>query len=173
MDIAALERHRKQRDGFFGEHYASPLPEEDMERFAGLRYFAPDPRWRLVGSWTPEPEDARLDVVASTGTASAYRLAGWVDVDLGGESYHLAVLDDGDGGRFVPFRDVTCGQSTYPGGRYVPVEVDGRTAVVDFNYASNPYCAYDEEFSCPLPPPGYVLPVRIEAGEKDYRPPDR
>jgi uncharacterized protein (DUF1684 family) len=44
---------------------------------------------------------------------------------------------------------------------------EGRLAV-DFNYAYNPYCAYNELWSCPIPPPENHLRVAIEAGEKSY-----
>jgi len=39
---------------------------------------------------------------------------------------------------------------------------------VDFNLAYNPYCAYNENWSCPLPPRANRISVRIEAGEKKY-----
>jgi uncharacterized protein (DUF1684 family) len=80
------------------------------------------------------------------------------------------VLDDGDGGAFLAFGDATNGRTTYGGGRYVAVEIGaGGIATVDFNQAANPYCAYDEEYSCPLPPPGNTITTPVEAGERMYR----
>ena len=40
--------------------------------------------------------------------------------------------------------------------------------VVDFNYAYNPYCAYNPNWSCPIPPSENRLTVSITAGEKTY-----
>jgi len=97
---------------------------------------------------------------------------GWVELAVGDEVRRLAVLDDGDGGAFLPFRDATSGSTTYGGGRYVPVMIGDDVGIVDFNRARNPLCAYDPEFSCPLPPPSNRLPLAVEAGEKTYRPPD-
>ncbi len=31
-----------------------------------------------------------------------------------------------------------------------------------------PYCAYNDKWSCPFPPPENRLSVRIEAGEKKF-----
>jgi uncharacterized protein (DUF1684 family) len=41
---------------------------------------------------------------------------------------------------------------------------------VDFNLAYNPYCAYSDAFSCPLPPPENWLRVPVRAGEAAYTP---
>ncbi len=66
-------------------------------------------------------------------------------------------------------------KESYGGGRYLLDTVkgadlggtDGRL-VVDFNYAYNPSCAYDPQWSCPLAPPANRLTVPILAGER-YR----
>ena len=42
------------------------------------------------------------------------------------------------------------------------------TVLVDFNYAYNPYCAYNELWSCPLPPVENWLKVPIRAGEMAF-----
>jgi uncharacterized protein (DUF1684 family) len=42
------------------------------------------------------------------------------------------------------------------------------TWALDFNKAYNPYCAYNETYSCPIPPRQNNLPVAIKAGEKKY-----
>ena len=71
---------------------------------------------------------------------------------------------------FGPFRDATSGKETYGAGRYLDLEEPHRDeAVVDFNLAYNPYCAYSEAYSCPLPPAENWLKVEVTAGEK--RPP--
>ncbi|MCS6834243.1 MAG: DUF1684 domain-containing protein, partial [Flammeovirgaceae bacterium] len=40
--------------------------------------------------------------------------------------------------------------------------------ILDFNYAYNPYCAYNTMFDCPIPPAENHLPVKVLAGEKVY-----
>jgi hypothetical protein len=38
--------------------------------------------------------------------------------------------------------------------------------VLDFNFAYNPSCAYDDEWACPLSPPANRLPWPVQAGER-------
>ena len=72
---------------------------------------------------------------------------------------------------FVPFTDRTTGHDSYAVGRYLRVVPDENeaTATVDFNRATNPWCVYDEEFTCPLAPPENWITTAIPAGEKMYR----
>jgi hypothetical protein len=89
-------------------------------------------------------------------------------------------LDAYGGGLFVPFRDSTAGNESYGGGRYLLDTVKGAdlgstaagALVFDFNFAYNPSCSYDPAWTCPLPPPGNRLDIRVEAGEKVYTAPD-
>ena len=168
-DLDAILRHRTERDRFLAEDYASPLPEEHREGFRGLDYFPPNQAWVITGAYEAiDPRD--VPITSSAGTESPYKMVGTVMLPIGRSEYRLIVLDDGDGCRFIPFRDRTCGDTTYSGGRYVGIELsnDG-TVIVDFNRARNPWCVYDEEFTCPLPPPGNAIAEPIAAGEKMWR----
>lgn len=71
---------------------------------------------------------------------------------------------------FIPFYDKSNGKSTYGGGRYLDVKMDNvdDSLVLDFNKAYNPYCAYNDQFACPVPPEENRLNVSITAGEKDF-----
>jgi len=78
-----------------------------------------------------------------------------------------------DEGLFVPFRDLTSGMETYGAGRYIDLNADvDRTPdgrwILDFNKAYNPWCAYNEDYTCPLVPKENWLEVPIYAGEKKY-----
>jgi uncharacterized protein len=71
---------------------------------------------------------------------------------------------------FLAFGDATSAKETYGAGRYLDItKTPGATTIIlDFNKAYNPYCAYNETYSCPLPPPENLLNVAIRAGEKSY-----
>jgi uncharacterized protein (DUF1684 family) len=109
-------------------------------------------------------------IQTSTDDELTYYRIGTVEFEIGGEAATLAVYksphhDD----LFLPFRDATSGQETYGAGRYLePVELGGGKLLVDFNLAYNPYCAYSEHYSCPLPPLENWLKLPIRAGEQDY-----
>lgn len=169
-DREAILTERIERDAFLCEHYASPIPEDVRPAYEGADYFEPDSHFAFSGPFASSV--GTISVPSSSGLASGYRCVGSVQVAVAGDDYDLTVLDDGDGGAFLPFGDATNGQSTYGGGRYVAVDIhDDGIAVVDFNRAVNPYCAYDEEYSCPLPPAGNTIASPVEAGERTYRQP--
>ena len=171
MDINRLLNERAERDDFLIEHYSSPLPEEHRPVFSGLDYFSPDAAWELVGTYEPTTP-RKVPVPSSIGTESSYTKLGIVALSIDGSAYRLTVLDDGDDGAFIPFRDGTSGRETYAGGRYVGVDADTAGDVtIDFNTAQNPWCVYDEEFTCPLPPAENWIVERIPAGAKAYEPP--
>ena len=168
-DVAALLDSRAARDEHFRTHFTSPIPEEHLERFEGLEYFDPDPDLVFSGGFAPA--EGKLNITSSTGNTTSYRLAGHVDLAIDEESHRLIVLHGEDGEMFIPFRDATCGAGSYGGGRYVPAVAEApNKLIIDFNLALNPWCAYDEDFSCPLPPVDNWLRVPIPAGEKEYRP---
>ena len=82
-------------------------------------------------------------------------------------------LEGYGGGIWLPFTDATSGAETYGGGRYLYDTIKGadlgageREMVLDFNYAYNPSCAYDERWSCPLSPPENRLAFAVPAGER-------
>ncbi|MDJ1492424.1 DUF1684 domain-containing protein [Cytophagaceae bacterium DM2B3-1] len=71
---------------------------------------------------------------------------------------------------FVPFTDLTTDESSYGAGRYMDMRIsDDEIVWIDFNKAYNPYCAYSDQYSCPITPAENRLPVKIEAGEKIYK----
>jgi uncharacterized protein (DUF1684 family) len=165
IDYAA---QRSQKDEFLRLSHQSPLPHESQRGFGGLEYF--DPVAELVFTVTPQPADgAELTIDTSDGRQRVYRRAAVVSLDLVGEPVSLALYDSGHPGYFLPFRDTTSGKSTYGAGRYLDIEpnADG-TVTIDFNLAYNPFCAYNDAYSCPLPPIENWLQVPIEAGEKDF-----
>ncbi len=168
MDYTAeLEQWRESRDDFFAHHYATPLSEEAIASFVGLSYFPGDVAWRFAVVLSQE--DSPVDIESSTGAASLYPGAGMAEVPFPTGHRKLRVLWGEEDELFIPFRDLTSGVSTYSGGRYVMVDqLAAGQFVVDLNKATNPYCAYDEEFSCPLPPPGNTLPFPVTAGELNF-----
>lgn len=159
---------RSHKDEFLRRGPQSPLPPELQRDFGGLAYFEPDPS--MVFTLMPEADDgAELIIDTSDGQQRVYKRAAIVSLEVGGEPVRLALYDAGHPGYFLPFRDATSGRGTYGAGRYLDIEPnkDG-TVTIDFNLAYNPYCAYNDAYSCPLPPVENWLQVPIEAGEKDF-----
>lgn len=69
---------------------------------------------------------------------------------------------------FVPFTDLTSGEESYGGGKYLEFyikDIRDNKVRIDFNKAYNPYCAYASGYNCPVPPRENDLNVAIRAGE--------
>ncbi len=158
---------RRGKDEAFADDPHSPIPVHERAGFRGLRYFPPDPRYAMeVKLVTDTPKI--LDIQRSSGDVVQYMRLGHFELDLPDGEATLALYES-DGHAFLPFRDTTSGKETYGAGRYLdPPEIGEDLFLLDFNQAYNPFCAYNEAYSCPFPPPENWLQVAIPAGEKTY-----
>ena len=167
-----LAGYRHRRDHFFAEHPHSPLAESERAEFAGLDYFPEHGDLALtlpLDESGPDIGEA-VDIPTSDGKAKSFFRAGRIRFDVESVPVELTVFKDSDrGSLFIPFRDASAGGETYEMGRYLEPQArpDG-TLDVDFNYAYNPFCAYSEGWSCPIPPEENRLAVTIAAGEKAF-----
>jgi uncharacterized protein len=172
----AATMFRAARDRLFREHADSPIPAERRRAWQGARWFDYDPAWRLIGTVEPDPAHAEFQFnLASDGMLRCTRI-GHARFKQDGSAHSLALywLEGYGGGVWLPFLDATSGAETYGGGRYLYDTIKGAdlgvgatSIVLDFNFAYNPSCAYDERWSCPLSPAENRLPFAVTAGEKN------
>ena len=66
-------------------------------RFAGLRFWSPDPSWRMQATWVPHPPGQTVDIVNIVGQVDAMPNPGAVEFDRDGQSWRLEAVDGGDG----------------------------------------------------------------------------
>jgi uncharacterized protein (DUF1684 family) len=170
-----LDGFRRGRDELFASHPQSPTLTGN---FAGLRYFPPNPATIVEAPLRPAEGSIHIDTGGPDGVLD-YRRVAIADTAYG--PLTLWWLQAYGGGLFLPFRDATAPQQSYGGGRYLTDTVkgtfgrgvtilDGGTrARLDFNYAYNPSCAYDDRWACPLAPPENRLAEPIRAGEMIYK----
>ena len=165
MDILEL---RRMKDEFFAGGGDSPLTHEQRHAFTGLRYFEPDAAFHFEATLDRPTTSEYEDIQTSDGQIQHLPRAGTLRFRIGDRDVALAAYDQGDE-LFIPFRDATSGDETYGSGRYVEAHAlaAGRYEV-DFNTAYNPYCAYNENWSCPLPPRENWLDIPIRAGERTF-----
>lgn len=169
--MSPLTEFRQQKDEFFKHDWQSPLEADQRKDFTGLKYFPENPALRFTLPIEPYADPAIVTMQTSTGSVREYVKYGQFSFEVNGETATLQVYQDADDGYFfLPFVDATAPEETYGAGRYLDIEqnADG-TFTIDFNYAYNPYCAYNDKWSCPIPPKENRLKVRIEAGEKNYK----
>lgn len=139
-----------------------------------LNIFRPDDQYRVVATVQHINSPKAIHLNTSDGLSRTYQEYCYLTFSLLDQEHQLKVLLPEDNSElFVAFTDLTTGVETYGAGRFLPVEIKNNAlnTVIDFNYAYNPYCAYNSKFSCPLPLRENHLNVRIEAGEKVYKNP--
>jgi len=164
--MTELDAFRAEKNEFFGSHPQSPLTREQRRDFHGLNYFPENDSLRLEVKVEVFENRQTFEMQTSTGDVQVYEKYGKFRFEVDGEEAELTVYQN-QHGFFLPFIDTLAGKETYPAGRYLePEALPGGYFLVDFNIAYNPYCAYNEMWSCPIAPAENRLKVAIRAGEK-------
>ncbi len=164
--MTELDAFRAEKNEFFGSHPQSPLSREQKKDFKGLNYFLENDALRLKVKIERFPVGEQFEMQTSTGSVQLYEKFGKFHFVVDGVEVELRIYQS-EHGFFLPFVDSLAGKETYPAGRYLePEPLPGDRFLVDFNIAYNPYCAYNEMWSCPITPAENRLKVAIRAGEK-------
>jgi uncharacterized protein len=180
---AVWQRFREVRDDLFAHHPQSALDEEQKRDFQGLPYFPYNPMMRFVVDVDTNVEPIRQSVVMNATESMTMVTVGRVQFVVEEQPVTLTIywLDVYGGGLFLPFRDATCPAQSCGGGRYLFDTIKGsdffpvpgvngwERIMLDFNYAYNPSCAYNDQWVCPLAPVENRLNVPIRAGEMKQR----
>jgi len=166
--MTQLEEFRRDKDEFFKEDPQSPLTAAQKLNFNGLNYFPEDPALRLVLPVEEFETKEKIKMPTSTGEVQVYTRYGKIKFAVEEQPVELTVYASRDD-FFLPFVDGLVGKETYGAGRYLePVLAGAGKLLVDFNYAYNPYCAYNENWSCPITPAENRVKVPLKAGEKVF-----
>lgn len=171
-NVSELEQFRKDKDELFGTQSESPLTDGQKEGFKGLKYYPENTDLILKGiSLEPENEGEVVEIPTSTGDTQPYKKLGKIKFEVAGTPTQLTVFESSDGSNiFLSFRDKTNKSATYHDGRYIEVEIENnKIHELDLNYAYNPYCAYNDNFRCPITPEENTINAEVKAGEKRYR----
>lgn len=167
-----LKSQRDQRELQLLNERNSPI--KDSHSFKGLSFFPPNMAFITEAKATPITSKKMAMLATSDGSKRLYQHFATLDFELQGKPQQLILLQDSKDPTefFLPFNDLTNGHDTYGAGRYLEVKAkdikpEGAFKLrLDFNLAYNPYCAYNPDFSCPIPPKENTLNLKVEAGEK-------
>jgi len=163
---------RAAKDAMFKSSPDSPLLREDRGAFTGLLYFPVNALYRMPSRLDEERSNTNI-IELSTSATEKRRMqrVGSLRFTFNGQPLSLTAFAD-EGTRtitrlFVPFGDLTSGETTYGGGRYLDLD---RTSTglydLDFNRAYHPYCVYNINYVCPVPPRENRLEMAVLPGEK-------
>ena len=173
--------YQQKLNAVFKDASKSPLKSKDLKSFKGLDFFPVDSSYIITASIKKTPNTPFIGMPTSTDEKSYYRKFGILTFTLKEREMQLTLYQSLEESEnpffedylFLPFTDETSGGYSYGGGRYMDVfksniNTNG-TLELNFNNTYNPYCAYNEDYSCPLTPRDNHLSLEILAGVKDFK----
>ncbi|NOK14231.1 DUF1684 domain-containing protein [Corallococcus exercitus] len=139
------------------------------KQFHGIPLYPASADWKVEARLVPDEKPRMLSVPTVLGISEEMKSAGTLVFTVAGKEHRLMpVAEEGSDELFIIFGDETNRDATYGAGRFLEAPLpdkEGRV-VLDFNRAYNPPCAFTRFATCPLPPRGNRLALRVEAGEK-------
>ncbi len=156
----------------------SPLKAKDLKTFKSLDFFSFDSAFVVKATLKRTPDTEWFNMKTTTDRLSKERVFGILSFELKGQSFQLNVYqgqelmqEEGyEDYLFLPFIDNSNGSTSYAGGRYIDLKIpDGDTIKIDFNSAYNPYCAYNDKFSCPIVPRVNYVDLEVNSGVKVFK----
>ena len=169
-----LTPFQREINDFFKDASVSPLKKRDLKNFRGLDFFTYDSTYLVTAKLTKTPKEKPFMMLTTTDMMVEYIKYGTISFELLSNQYSLYIyknLEDPNerDNLFLPFLDDTNGNESYGGGRYINLDIaQVDNLIIDFNSAFNPYCVYDEKYSCPIVPRENYLPLEIKAGVKNF-----
>jgi uncharacterized protein (DUF1684 family) len=175
MYVKSIAQHRKTYLSAFKNNPSSPLDKKGLK---SVQFFPADERYFVPCQFSLTPDAEPFELPTYSGVTRLYVRYGIVKFQLDGVEHQLSIyrnlsntLPQYRDYLFVPFKDLSNGESTYGGGRYLDLRIKDivdNELMLDFNKAYNPYCAYSDGYACPIPPDENHLQVSILVGEKQF-----
>lgn len=166
----SLSLWRKKNDKEVKNDPNTPLEKSKIESFTGLKYYPPMESWNIHTRYVKIDTGTVFNMPTTTERLIPMVKDGLIEFVRNDDTiklYAYTYIEHPDEGLFVPFLDLSNGDITYGGGRYINVSYPVSDSVwIDFNMAYNPYCAYNHAYSCPIPPLENTLTILVDAGEK-------
>lgn len=168
-----IEAERERQFKYIRFNIDSPLTDEQKQSFTKLNFYPIDPSYKVKALMVPIENKKVREVPLTDGSKERYIEHSYAEFELDGKPQKLLLMqsmDEADKRNFfLAFADETSGLETYGGGRYINARQDGKTSItIDFNLAYNPYCAYNPDYACPIPPKENIMEIPIPVGEKNY-----
>ncbi|WP_291787768.1 DUF1684 domain-containing protein [Cecembia sp.] len=172
--VENIQKERERQFRFLKFNLDSPLEDHQKSELTSLSFYPIDMSYRIRAKMVPAEDRRMLEIPMTDGTVEKYLKHSYAEFQLNGQPLRLLLLqaakESDKRNFFLAFADDTSGEETYGGGRYINLRQDGKNSItIDFNMAYNPYCAYNPDYACPLPPRENILEIPIRAGEKDYK----
>ncbi len=177
-ELKEVLEFQKELNEEFKDPETSPLPDRYRKDFEVLDFFLPDANYIVRAKFVLTPEALPFLMPTTTDRKSEEVLFGIAYFSLNGKEHQLEIYQNKKlmlqekyrDYLFLPFTDKTNGEETYTGGRYIDLRIpNGNFITINFNKAYNPYCAYNQKYSCPLVPSINILDTEVLAGVKAFK----
>jgi len=173
--VQQIEQYRQEQLLHLNQKSKGPVAEQNL---VYIQHFVPQEVFRAEANVEYLYNEPTFRMPTLDGTSKTFKRFALLHFSLQGKSLTLTAYQSVgilstqvSPYLFLPFLDLTTGETTYESGRYLDVKISDIQAdklILDFNKAYNPYCAYSSGYRCPQPPLENFLDVAIEAGEKKY-----
>ena len=177
FDLANVEKFQKELNAEYADAKTSPLLPEDLKVFKSLDFYPANEKFFVVAKFIRTENELPFEMKTSTDRKPVYVKYGEAYFTIDSQSFKLNIYRNIELSKkeqykdylFLPFSDLTCGNESYIGGKYIDMKIPkGDTIVIDFNTSYNPYCAYSPKYSCPKVPLENDLKIEIRAGVKKF-----
>ena len=177
FDATAVTKFQTELNTEYADGKTSPLMTEDLATFKTLDFYPASEKFFVVAKFVRTKKEKPFEMKTSTDRKPMYVKYGEVHFAIDGSNFKLNVYKNIALSKqkkykdhlFLPFSDLTCGQESYIGGKYIDLKIPkGKTIAIDFNTSYNPYCAYNHKYSCPIVPLENDLNIEIKAGVKKF-----
>lgn len=177
FDVNAVTKFQEELNAEYADAKTSPLMPEDLATFKTLDFYPANEKFFVVAKFVRTKKEKPFEMKTSTDRKPMYVKYGVVYFTIDGANFNLNVYknialsqqEKYKDHLFLPFSDLTCGNESYIGGKYIDLKIPkGKTLVIDFNTSYNPYCAYNHKYSCPIVPLENDLNIEIKAGVKKF-----
>ena len=177
FDKTAVETFQKELNIEYADAVKSPLTIEDRIHFKTLDFYPINENLFVIAQFVRTENEKPFEMKTSTERKPLYVKYGELFFSLDGKSFQLNVYRNIELSKkkeyedhlFLPFSDLTSGNESYIGGKYIDLKIPkGNTIAIDFNTSYNPYCAYNHKYSCPIVPLENDLKIEIKAGVKKF-----
>lgn len=174
----SIIQFQKKMNENYADSAKSPLKKKDLAVFQALEFFPISEKYFVKATFKRTKKEKPFEMKTTTSRKPLYVKYGELHFQIDGIPCQLNVYQNVEFSKkpgyknslFLPFTDYTSGLESYGGGRYIDLEIQkGNNWTIDFNQAYNPYCAYNEKYSCPIVPEVNDLKVEIKAGVKAFK----
>lgn len=181
VDSSALKEitaFRNELNSSYADSTQSPLLREDRLVFKGHEFYPINSAFRITAKFIRTADEKPFKMITTTDRRPDYIKFGEVYFSLMGKQFKLNIYQNiqlvkkagFENYLFLPFTDLTNGEETYGGGRYIDLRIpNGDSIIIDFNQSYNPYCAYNHRYSCPIPPKENNMEILVKAGVKAFK----